>query len=1138
VIPTPAQLAKHHELLRWLKSGAWTAEFTPSAAEEAFACACQSITLDRQQTAGLRLAIIDSLIRDERPHPARTRLSFIALDHDSPLFKTSCSCGENRCRHAYAILETIRRIAAGEAEPAAEATQASGPRTKAAVTRWLLALDDDALAAHAPPPQPTATPPPPPPPQPAAGARFLAYCLVRQAAGAPLRFVLRIGTRQRHGWAIDRDPVNPDLSKSAKILTPADLAICKQLVARNRQHQLKGTDLPLLGPGWTEIVTAAMATGRMFLEDADGTPAGERRLSAGAPLEVEPTWKPLAGGAARPTLSLPAPAIQLIGIEPLHYLDPMTCQVGPLRSRLADAILRQWIAGPPVPADLLADLGERFAKLRGRWLLPLPGESPPLTLSDASPSPVLRITEVRVGIFQKRHLGGLLELRYPGSPPFFPLAESESPDAGWFDDQSRRILCQRNRAAELALAKQLADHGLTPLHEIANPADLNPKNHHSVVLGSPRLEPAEWLEFLGGPTCQALRNAGWTIETDPALHLTVRDVTAIAPAIETEAGGGDIDWFRFDVTGEFEGKRISLIPQIARAIADDWVSRYPDLENLPDSLLLPCEDPADGHIRFPARRFMEILHQVRHLFHDPTAADGPMRLDRVAAAGVADGLAIDASETHRALAALGRDLRDIRGLPPAAVPESVRAVLRPYQTDGFRWLRFLQQHALHGILADDMGLGKTLQTLSHLAAGHAADPGTPSLVIAPTSVVPNWAAEAKRFIPSLKVLVLHGSDRADDFARIPASDIVFTSYPLLVRDFEELSKHAWHIVVLDEAQTIKNPKSLAAKSACGLRAAHRVCLSGTPMENHLGELWSLMRFLMPGFLGDERSFNERIRKPVERQQSAAARLALQRRIAPLILRRTKDQVADELPGKTVITHGIDLAAGQVDLYESIRAAMDERVRGAIAAKGWAKSHIIVLDALLKLRQVCCHPGLLKGEYGGRVRESAKLEFLTTDLLPTLIEEGRRILLFSQFTSMLALIGEHLVAAAVPHLKLTGQTKDRAGLVERFQSGDFPVFLISLKAGGTGLNLTAADTVIHYDPWWNPAAENQATDRAHRIGQTKPVFIHKLVCRGTIEERILELQQRKSALVEALLSDATAKLRIDAETLSHLFAPLP
>ena len=469
------------------------------------------------------------------------------------------------------------------------------------------------------------------------------------------------------------------------------------------------------------------------------------------------------------------------------------------------------------------------------------------------------------------------------------------------------------------------------------------------------------------------------------------------------------------------------------------------------------------------------------------------------------------------------------------IPTTLRADLRGYQKEGYRWLQFLASQGLHGILADDMGLGKTLQTLTHLAAEHAKRPGKPSLIVAPTSVVPNWYAEANRFVPELKILTLHGPNRHDEFDAIPDADIVLTSYPLLGRDIDELASHQWHVVVLDEAQHIKNPKSINARSACKLKAAQRICLSGTPMENHLGELWSLMRFLMPGFLGDEKTFNTRFRKPIESEHSSDTQQALNRRVAPLILRRTKDQVASELPPKTELIHHIDLNEDQTRLYESIRASMDKRVRDAISEKGLGRSHIIALDALMKLRQICCHPMLLKGNT--LPAPSAKLDFLTEELLPTLLEEGRRILLFSQFTSMLALIQEHLERAKIPFLKLTGQTKNRGEMVETFQKGNVPIFLISLKAGGTGLNLTAADTIIHYDPWWNPAAENQATDRAHRIGQTKPVFVHKLICQGSIEDRILDLQKHKSDLVESLLSAETSQLKLDPQTLSHLLAPM-
>jgi SNF2 family DNA or RNA helicase len=345
------------------------------------------------------------------------------------------------------------------------------------------------------------------------------------------------------------------------------------------------------------------------------------------------------------------------------------------------------------------------------------------------------------------------------------------------------------------------------------------------------------------------------------------------------------------------------------------------------------------------------------------------------------------------------------------------------------------------------------------------------------------------------------------------------------------------VVALDEAQNIKNPQSQAAQSARLLVARHRLCLTGTPMENHLGELWSLFEFLMPGFLGDATTFRHNWRNPIEKKADVARQELLARRLRPLMLRRTKDSVARDLPTKTELVHRIAMEGAQADLYETIRAMMDSRVKEAIAAQGMERSHIVVLDALLKLRQVCCHPLLLKVESVRRVEESAKLSFLMDEMLPELLEEGRRVLLFSQFTEMLGLIETGLKERAVDYVKLTGSTKDREAPVRRFQEGQVPVFLISLKAGGAGLTLTAADTVIHYDPWWNPAVEAQASDRAHRIGQTKPVFVHKLICEGTIEEKILELQQQKAAMLEGLLSGRGDRLTLSAEDVRRLMEPI-
>ena len=354
-------------------------------------------------------------------------------------------------------------------------------------------------------------------------------------------------------------------------------------------------------------------------------------------------------------------------------------------------------------------------------------------------------------------------------------------------------------------------------------------------------------------------------------------------------------------------------------------------------------------------------------------------------------------------------------------------------------MQFLARHGLHGILADDMGLGKTLQTLTHILTekrSGALGAACRRWWSRPPRWFPTGGPRRCSFTPDLRVLVLNGPDRLKYHRSIPHADVVLTSYALLHRDIEKLRAFPYHLVVLDEAQNIKNPHAKVAQAACQLDARHRLCLSGTPVENHLGELWSLMRFLIPGFLGSEQAFNTRFRKPIEKDGDLERNEVLKQRVAPLILRRTKDQVAKELPPKTELVHLIELHTAQKDLYETVRATMNNRVRQAIAARGGGDCQIVFLDALLKLRQICCDPRLLPAEFSNTVRESAKLDFLT-ELLAVLIEEGRRILMFSQFTSMLALIEEHLRREHIPYLKLTGASKDRGQLVADFQTGKIP-----------------------------------------------------------------------------------------------------
>lgn len=348
----------------------------------------------------------------------------------------------------------------------------------------------------------------------------------------------------------------------------------------------------------------------------------------------------------------------------------------------------------------------------------------------------------------------------------------------------------------------------------------------------------------------------------------------------------------------------------------------------------------------------------------------------------------------------------------------------------------------------------------------------------------------------------------------------------------------YHLLILDEAQYVKNAATKAAAAIRALRARHRLCLTGTPLENHLGELWAQFDFLLPRFFGSRQDFTRRWRTPIEKNGDTIRRDLLVRRIRPFMLRRRKDEVATELPPKTTIVRTVELEGAQRDLYETVRAAMQKKVREAIAAQGLARSHLIVLDSLLKLRQICCDPRLLKRSQAARVKESAKLALLL-EMLPELINEGRRILLFSQFASMLERIAAELYRLNIAYVRLTGETVDRTAPVRCFARGDAPLFLISLKAGGVGLNLTVADTGIHYDPWWNPAVENQATDHTYRLGQDKPVFVYKLIIAGSVEEKIIAMQQQKAALADAILAEnAVGNVKFSGKDIETLFEPIP
>ncbi|MCA1778525.1 MAG: DEAD/DEAH box helicase, partial [Xanthomonadaceae bacterium] len=585
-----------------------------------------------------------------------------------------------------------------------------------------------------------------------------------------------------------------------------------------------------------------------------------------------------------------------------------------------------------------------------------------------------------------------------------------------------------------------------------------------------------------------------------------------------------------------DGRAVSLLAALVRRLADipgEWLQQLAlGLGTAVDSELLIRIDDL-RLVALPGDRLTELMSLIGDHAGDASIEDRVV-FSRARLSDVEQAARSGEMHGPGELRLLARQLAGSSPLDCVAAPKGLRAELRPYQADGLNWLQFLAVNDFAGVLADDMGLGKTVQTLAHiLLEKQAGRLDHPVLVVAPTSLLFNWRAEARRFAPDLKVLVLHGPQRRREFHRLSRQDLVLTSYALVTRDIEMLERQCFHLVLLDEAQYIKNPRARISQAVRRLDAHHRLALSGTPIENHLGELWSLFDFLMPGLLGDAKAFKRYFREPIERDQNAARAHELNRRIRPFLMRRTKTEVAPELPEKIEIMRIAELASAQRGLYDRVRSELYGRVSQAVEAHGLARSRIVVLDALLRLRQICCDPRLLRDlnpeDWAGR---SAKLDLLM-EMLPKLLSEGRRILLFSQFTGMLNLIEQELHKRALEWVKLTGRTRDRQAPVRRFQQREVALFLVSLKAGGVGLNLTAADTVIHYDPWWNPATEDQATDRAHRIGQDKTVMVYRLYAEDTVEQKIRLMQQSKRQLVQDLLAGGGAA-HLNAEDLAFLF----
>ncbi|BAM90228.1 putative protein superfamily II DNA/RNA helicase domain [Bradyrhizobium oligotrophicum S58] len=800
------------------------------------------------------------------------------------------------------------------------------------------------------------------------------------------------------------------------------------------------------------------------------------------------------------------------GVLALHaeapvYADETLGIVGEVDPGIAPRTAHHLLSAPVVPSVLIGEVSRHLSR-RLPSLDPAHLPAPPTEVVkiEAKPAPILRLLRgpyPGYG-FRGEHGSGLplgavrLGFRYG---PIEIDGSGSGAEVEAFHD-GRVHLVTRAKADERKASKLLTELGLVPLRKVQT---YNYGGHAGDLTFE---DEGRWLQFVH-LELGALHEQGFEIRIDDDFPYRLAESSGL---VDMEIEGSGIDWFEFGFKIDVDGRPHDLAELLARLLAQPGIlDALADADADAKHMYVPLPD--GRHLALAAGRFLPVLLALQTMRLSGGAFDksGKIKLSRAQLVPLLahDPGAFKGPDDLRRLADLVRQHRQ----DELKLPAGFTATLRPYQQQGVAWLDLLRQADLGGVLADDMGLGKTVQVLALLALEKARGAlTTPVLIVAPTSLMTNWFNEARKFVPELKVLVFHGAARKELIAQISEYDVVLTTYPLIARDHELILGRDWHMAILDEAQTIKNPNAATTRWLGAIKASHRFCLTGTPMENHLGELWSIMSFVNPGYLGDKTAFARNWRTPVEKEGNKMRAAALTRRVKPFLLRRTKEEVASELPAKIDIVETVEIDGKQRDLYDSIRAAMATKVRKALEERGLARSHIIVLEALLRLRQVCCDPRLVKLDK--IERPSAKLDRLM-EMVEELLSEGRKIIIFSQFTSMLALIEERFEAADIRYELLTGETRDRKHAIEAFQNGDSPVSLISLKAGGVGLNLTAADTVIIYDPWWNPAVEAQAIDRAHRIGQDKKVFVYRLVTAGTIEEKIGELKLRKQALADSL-----------------------
>jgi superfamily II DNA or RNA helicase len=780
---------------------------------------------------------------------------------------------------------------------------------------------------------------------------------------------------------------------------------------------------------------------------------------------------------------------------PGWHLDTTEGVARPVSSNVTPAWLQRLYRSPALVqpmSDLPRLLVEYIPRVAASLSTELPDLSQVADVLDATPSFELRasgdIVEARVRLRVRYE-----QFDYDVPPSGFPQPLAfQAPARG----AARPVVVRRDVGSELGAVQQVLNLGFT----------VDEAGEDLVVKGDAAI--AFWTQGIGGLPAEWER----FIPNDLA-SVVVRD-SSIAPKARVSSG---VDWLSLDM--RFESGGVAVDERELRECLESGRR----LVRLEDGSYAPVKADEVG----------EILERMAEIY----ATSGNGKTLPLAQAGrVQDLLSlVDNSSVTPAAKSLFGKLQNVAEIEQIAKPRSLKATLRPYQKEGFSWLVFLHELNAGGILADDMGLGKTVQTIALLLWLKAkSKTKIIHLVVAPTSVVPNWLREIEKFGPSLNALVWHGPDREKLADQLDEADLLITSYALVRRDEEFFQKRGFCYVILDEAQHIKNPQSATARAVKKLQSEHRLALTGTPIENRLSEIWSIFDFVSPGLLGDLGRFEEKFARPIDRGDKSAAE-KLRAAIHRFVLRRDKMDVAKDLPPKIEQDILVPMADDQTKLYSQILRQVRESVLSEVEKQGLAKAKIQILAALTRLRQVACDPRLMKLEGDWNAETSGKLGALR-EIMQEAVAGGHRVLIFSQFVEMLHLIRAELEEEGVRYEWLTGATTDRMERVDHFNNDDsVSAFLISLKAGGTGLNLVGADTVIHFDPWWNPAVEDQATDRAHRIGQSRTVSVYRLIAKDSVEEKILQLSEKKRALVANVLSSDAPLKGLTKQDVEDLFS---